>query len=126
MARGGDLRPLKGPQGSPKTRLGTDKGHSIPKVLALREGEERRDRDSQDLCCQRRSKERRETAKVRGSTAKIHNETAGVLERRDRRLGKKRKEEGGKESGRWSRVKEPDGEPEMGTCHSSDKMIEHG
>lgn len=48
-----------------------------------------------------------------------------MLEGRDRRLGKKKREEGGKESGRWSRVREPDGEPGMGTCHSSDKMIEH-
>lgn len=37
----------------------------------------------------------------------------------------RKREEGGKESGRWSRVREPDGEPGMGTCHSSDKMIEH-
>lgn len=49
-----------------------------------------------------------------------------MLEGRDRRLGKKKKEEGGKEFGRWSRVKEPDREPGMGTCHSSDEMIEHG
>lgn len=61
--------------------LGAGKGHSMPGHW--HQGKGRRDGDSQDLCCQRRSEERRETAKVRDSAAKIHNESAGALEGRD-------------------------------------------
>lgn len=50
--------PLKGPQGSPKTRLGTGKGHSIPKVLALREGEERLRQPRSMLLVQEQREER--------------------------------------------------------------------
>lgn len=70
-------------------------------VLAPGEGEERwRQRD---LCCGRRSGERRETAKVRGSAAQIQNESAGALEG-EAGLGRDGKRRRG--SGRWSRVRE--------------------
>lgn len=92
-------------------------GHSIPRALAPGRGGERE--TAKIDAAKRRSTERRETAKVRGSTAKTQSESARELE-----INRKRRE-GRRQPGRRSRARGWDGAVETGTGRW-DKMIKSG
>lgn len=96
---------------------GAGRATASPRALAPGRGGERE--TAKIDAAKRRSTERRETAKVRGSTAKTQSESARELE-----INRKRRE-GRRQPGRRSRARGWDGAVETGTGRW-DKMIKSG